>query len=274
MERTIGVFASRPVHAVAAKTLMIDAIRLMSERRISCVVVLEDQEPVGIITERDVVFAANWVLGQTQLLVSEVMTKPVLTAPEEMPLGKACELFREHGIRHLVVLDSRLDMGGVFTQTDLVRALREEVFEGYADISQLMTSEILHVAPGVSARYALSQMARRAVSCVVVADQGRPLGVFSERDVVRLIANGVNLNEVSVGMVMNNSLVTAASSISPFTAINLMLNRSVRRLVVLDTTGEMAGVLTQTDLGRVHNVIGAGAKSFPVTGNHDSPQTA
>ena len=250
MNRTIGQFASRPVYTVDVSAAVLDALKLMSAKRISCVVVVEQGEPIGILTERDVIFASNWVLGQRELLVREVMNKPVLTVSQEMQVLKAYEVFREHRIRHLVVLNDRLDMDAIFTQTDLVRALRGEAFVNFQDISGLMSSQVLHVSPDVSARYALSLMARRAVSCVVVVENGRPCGVFTERDVVRLVAEGVDLTNVSVAMVMSSSLVTASCSTSPDSAIGLMQNHSVRRLVVLNSEGQMAGVLTQTDLGR------------------------
>ena len=250
MKNTIGQFASRPVHTVEVHAKVLSALRLMSEHSISCVVILDQGEAVGILTERDVVFAANWVLGQPDLMIREVMNKPVLTASQEMTVSKAYEVFRDHHIRHLVVLDDRLDLAGIFTQTDLVRALREEAFGNIPDISGLMSCQVLHVAPDVPARYALSQMARRAVSCVIVVDKGRPVGVFSERDVVRLIVEGVDLNRVEVGMVMNASLVTTEQATPPLSAVSLMRKRSVRRLVVLDQVGEMVGILTQTDIGR------------------------
>lgn len=251
MNYTVGQFASRPVFTVDIHATVMTALKLMSNKRISCVVVLDQEEPIGILTERDVIFASNWVLGQNDLLIREVMNKPVLTAGRDMLVSHAREVFREHQIRHLVVLNDRLDMDGIFTQTDLVRALRTEAFANIPDISRLMSCEVLRVAPDVSARYALSLMARRAVSCVVVVDREQPLGVFTERDVVRLVAEGVDLTNVSVGAVMSSSLVTAVSTISPTSAISLMQNHSVRRLVVLDSAGQMTGVLTQTDLGRV-----------------------
>lgn len=250
MSYSIGQFASRPVYTVDVQATVMQALKLMSAKRISCVVVLDQLEPIGILTERDVIFASNWVLGQKELMIREVMNKPVLTASRQLPIDKARELFREHQIRHLVVLNDRLDMDGIFTQTDLVRALREEAFGNFPNISALMSNQVLRVEPTVSARYALSLMARRAVSCVVVVEDGLPRGVFTERDVVRLIAEGIDLTTVPVGMVMSSSLVTASADTAPMAAISLMQNRAVRRLVVLDTAGRMAGVLTQTDLGR------------------------
>jgi predicted transcriptional regulator len=249
--QTIGKFSTNPVVAVEAEATVQEAVQLMSEKCISCIVVLSHGEPIGILTERDVVFAANWLLGQPDLLIKEVMNKPVMTASEGMPIAQAYQVFCQHKIRHLVVLDARLNMSGIFTQTDLVRSLREKAFDGINDVSLLMSSQILHIAPEVSARYALSLMARRSVSCIVVMEDGQPVGMFTERDVVRCVANGVDLSESPVSSVMNSSVYSTPSTATPHDTIGLMLKRSIRRLLVVDDCGEMAGILTQTDIGRV-----------------------
>ena len=251
MNQKIGQYASRPVVAVESATTVLDALRLMSEKRISCVVALAHGEPIGILTERDIVFAANWLLGQPDLLINEVMNKPVMTASEDMTVAQAYRVFSQHNIRHLVVCDTRLDMAGIFTQTDLVRSLPDEAFEGVSDIIELMSSKVLNVAPDVPARYALSLMARRSVSCVVVADGLIPVGMFTERDVVRCVAEEVDLTTASVGDVMCSSIVTTPMTAAPHAAISMMQKESVRRVLVVDDRGGVAGILTQTDIGRI-----------------------
>ena len=251
MKQTIGKFASRPVVAVEAESRAQDALRLMSERRISCVIVLAHDQQVGILTKRDVVFAANWLLVQPNLLIKEVMNKPVMTVSEEMTVAQAYQVFCQHKLRHLVVLDGRLDIVGVFTQTDLVRSMREKAFAGIKDVSKLMTSQVLHVTPDVSARYALSQMAVSAVSCILVVENGKPLGVFTERDVVRIIANSENLTSVTVASVMSPTIIALPTTTSPFDSVMLMLKKSIRRLLIVDEHGDMVGILTQTDINRL-----------------------
>jgi predicted transcriptional regulator len=251
MKQTIGKFSTHPVVAVECETKVQDALKVMSEKRISCVIVLSHGEPIGILTERDVVFAANWLLGQSDILVKEVMNKPVMTASEDMTIAQAYQVFSQHKIRHLVVLDSRLEMVGVFSQTDLVRSLKEKAFDGISDVSLLMSPQVLHVSPDISARYALSLMARRSVSCIVVLENERPVGIFTERDVVRCIANGIDLSAVTVGSVMSPNVISTPSTTAPLETIGLMLKKSIRRLLVVDAQGGMAGILTQTDIGRV-----------------------
>ncbi len=251
MKKTVGGLATRPVVAIESEATVRDALRVMCDRRISCIIVLSHNEPIGILTERDVVFAANWLLGQPDLLVKEVMNKPVMTVSEEMSVAQAHQVFCQHGIRHLVVLDRRLEMTGIFTQTDLVRSLRDKAFSGVRDVSQLMSEQVLHVAPEVSARYALSLMARRSVSCIVVVENGHPVGIFTERDVVRCIAEDLDLSEMPVSSVMSHAIISTPLTTAPDETIGLMLKKSIRRLLVTDEFGAMAGILTQTDLGRV-----------------------
>lgn len=251
MNQTIGKYASRSVIAVDAEANVQQALKLMSENRISCIIVLAHGEPVGILTERDVVFAANWLLGQPELLIKEVMNKPVMTASEDITVAQAYQTFCQHNIRHLIVLDDRLEMVGIFTQTDLVRSLQDQAFDGVTDVTGLMSPEVLHVDYDVPARYALSLMARRSVSCIVVMEEGLPVGMFTERDVVNHIANGIDLANVSVGSVMHQSIISTPVTATPQDSIGLMLKNSIRRLLVVNEEGEMAGILTQTDLGRV-----------------------
>jgi CBS domain-containing protein len=249
--RTIGELASRPVISVEAETPVIEALKMMSARRISCIVVLLNAEPVGILTERDVVFAANWVIGQPSLRIREVMSKPVLTAPAELSVTNAYRLFRKNGIRHLVVLGEQLELSGIFTQTDLVRAFHETIFTDAHAVSLLMTSQVRQVPPSLTARHALSMMASHAISGVMVVEKQQPVGCFSERDVVRLVAAGADIASKPVGTVMTTPIVSISAAASPMCAIDLMRNHDVRRLVVLDERGIMAGVLTQTDLSRI-----------------------
>ena len=77
-------------------------------------------------------------------------------------------------------------------------------------------------------------MARRSVSCVVVVENSIPVGMFTERDVVRCVADGIDLTTASVGDVMNSSIVTAPMTTAPYAAIGMMQERTVRRVLVVD----------------------------------------
>ena len=251
MHHPISLLASQPVVAVDADSVAMEALKLMSAQRISRIVVLENQEPVGILTEQDVAFAANWVVGQPSLRVREVLGKPLLSAPATLTVGEACQLFRENDVRHLLVLDSRMEMTGILTPTELARALKSTIYSGIPDVATLMFRNVLRVFPEVSSRHVLALMASHALSGVVVVEGERPVGVFTEHDAVRLVSAGCDLASLPVGTVMTTPVVKILASASPIQAVDLMHDHDVRQLVVVNGQEDLVGILTQTGLGRV-----------------------
>ncbi len=251
MHLTIGMLASRPVIAVDADTPALQALKLMDAHGISCVLVSRNAEPVGILTERDVVFTANWLIGQPSLRLGEVMSKPVLATSAAVTPSEARQLFQENEVRHLVVLGPRMEISGLFTLTDLVKALKDEVFQEHCRVANLMSRRVLGVAPQATARQALALMASQALSSVVVADAGRPIGMFSARDVVKLVAAERDLAGLPVASVMSAPVVSIQASASPCRAIDLMQKHAVRHLLVTNEQDDLVGILTQTDMSRV-----------------------
>lgn len=250
MHATIGRFTQGPVVTVEANSFVRDSLTLMNSHNIGFLVVLAEGSPAGILTERDIVFAANWMLGQPELQVGEVINKQVVTAELGTTVREACEYFRDRSVRHLVVVDRSGQLSGVFTQTDLIRALDRQAFAEDIRIAALMTPRVLQVSPETSARYALSLMARHAVSGVLVVDEQKPVGFFTEKHVLRLIANDQDLNEFSVGQGQISPAIAISDQDHPVQAISLMKKKSVRRLLVLDHEKLVNGVLTRTDLSR------------------------
>jgi predicted transcriptional regulator len=250
MRSTIGRLASSPVVTVETDSLVREGLALMCAKNVSSLIVLSGTEPVGILTERDVVFAANWMQGQSDLRVGQVMNKQVRTVNRDLTVREVCEIFQACSLRHLVVVDHREQMTGVFTRTDLVQIMDKTVFSDVSDISGLMSPKVWHVVPSTPARYALSLMARHAISGVLVMDAMRPVGFFTEKNILGLITAGRDLADCSIAETTVSPVVETPTSTTPSQAIALMKNRSVRRLLVLDQLGEIAGVLTQTDLSR------------------------
>lgn len=250
MHSTIGRISQGPLVTVEAKSFVRDSIALMDSRQVGFLIVLAEGQPVGILTERDVVFAANWMLGQPDLQVGQVMNKQVITASRGTTVKEACEYFRHREIRHLVVVDRGGQMTGVFSQTDLVRALDRQIFAEEIRIAALMSPRVWQVSPEMSARYALSLMARHAVSGLLVVRELQPIGFFTEKHVLSLIAGEYNLNEFSVGQAQIPQAVVISEQAHPIQAISLMKKKSVRRLLVQNQAGTASGVLTQTDLSR------------------------
>ncbi len=76
-----------------------------------------------------------------------------------------------------------------------------------------------------------------------------PVGIVTDRDIVlEVIAEGVGMDDITVGDIMSNHLVTARESDSLFETIKVMRARGVRRLPVVDGGNELVGILSVDDL--------------------------
>lgn len=101
-------------------------IQSMIDNSYSCMVVVENNVPIGIITERDIVRLMGMFISdkpQRPLRVADVMTVPVETVTESTPLFEALVISSAQKIRHLPVVDASGCLLGLVTQSDLAKAL-------------------------------------------------------------------------------------------------------------------------------------------------------
>jgi len=92
---------------VSPLDLVSTVMDVMIEEDIGAIVAVDEGQPVGIITERDVLERVIKPQKDFELtLVKDVMSKPLITIEAERPMKEALELMREHNVRRLVVTKS------------------------------------------------------------------------------------------------------------------------------------------------------------------------
>ena len=109
---------------------------------------------------------------------------------------------------------------------------------------------VIHsVAPGDTVLKALDAMARHDIGALLVRENGRPVGMFSERDYARkVILQGKASKDTLVREVMSERLIYVPLSQTVEECLAIMTNRHIRHLPVLDEAGELAGFLSIGDL--------------------------
>ncbi len=100
-----------------------DVAKVMSEKNIGTIIIVKDNEPIGIITERDLVkkiCAKN--LRSSEINVNDIISKPLITIQPNSPIELAATLMAENKIRRLpVVKDGKLI--GIITSADIIKDL-------------------------------------------------------------------------------------------------------------------------------------------------------
>ncbi len=175
------------------------AARLMRENNLKAApVVNEDGEPVGLVSVMDLVVSVPEVFAR--LRVRDVMTGDPITVNADDSIGKAIALMRDEGISRLpVVQDGRLV--GILTLHDVivkVLGLRvratlgeiagEKVYSLGNRVKELMHSPVVTARSDEPLVEAVKRMAHHDISCLVVVDGERIVGILSRTDVLEPLA--------------------------------------------------------------------------------------
>jgi CBS domain-containing protein len=125
-----------------------EAARKMWKQQTGSLLVLDGEELVGIITERDILKAVALSTPLDHTPISEVMTKDVVTVGPGTSLREAAKVMADRWIRHLPVLDGS-KLVGIISQRDLsgvlAGALNEpEALEQLVEASELVRERRLH----------------------------------------------------------------------------------------------------------------------------------
>ena len=99
-----------------------------------------------------------------------------------------------------------------------------------------------------TAQYASTILKDRDISFLVVVKESKPVGIISERDIVRkIVAENKQASEIQLESIMSKKFKWVEQNASIESAVQKMLNNNIRRLVVLENE-KLVGVITQTDL--------------------------
>jgi CBS domain-containing protein len=93
-----------------------------------------------------------------------------------------------------------------------------------------------------------STMAQHNVGAVVVVESHAPVGIVTDRDIALALASREATPQTPVVRVMTTPIETIALGDGVFQATQIMSERNIRRLAVVDDEGELAGIVTLDDL--------------------------
>lgn len=118
----------KEVVTIAPSGTIFEAARKMRVENVGAVVVVENEQPVGIVTDRDVALALTVEGVVAAAPVSEIMTSPVVTIWEDEGIFNATQYFLGHGFRRLPIIDRQNRLVGMITTDDLFALLTRELF--------------------------------------------------------------------------------------------------------------------------------------------------
>ena len=119
----------------------------------------------------------------------------------------------------------------------------------YKKLNDIISHKVIGVPPGASVSNTMQIMQNRNISCILILDNKKPVGIFTERDIVRSAEqfDSGSFNE-DIQSLMTCPVLTAEKNKNVHEAYRLMVAHKLRHMVVVDDENRAVGVLTFTDL--------------------------
>jgi CBS domain-containing protein len=124
MPKVVRDIMTKHVVTIDENRTALEAAKIMTEKGISSLIVLKDQNPVGIVTERD--FVKKICIKELKIShvkVNEIMSKIRTFADPDIPIEVAVQRMVNHKIRRLPIMETG-QVVGIITVTDLAKYLR------------------------------------------------------------------------------------------------------------------------------------------------------
>ena len=130
---TVADVMTKSVVSVDASITVNEAAKMMEDAKVGAVIVMENNTPVGIVTDRD--FAVK-VAAHAYMIsspVKQIMSSPLFSINSDESVRTAADLMHDRGIRKLPVIDDG-KVVGIITATDIVNLLAVSVEEDMRDM--------------------------------------------------------------------------------------------------------------------------------------------
>lgn len=251
----VSLLMNSPVVSVTAETTLDVAYRLLAERRISSVPVVDASgRPIGVLSDTDLLRVGRMQpssLAGLQALelpaepVGQHMHKGVTTVTEDTPVATAARLLVDQHIhRVFVVKDDRLI--GVFSTEEVLIALREKRIG--TPVGEVMTTPVHTVFMLAPLSEATARLDRAHVTGLAVVDEHEhPVGVFTKTEALK--ARDMP-TDTTVESVMSYAMLYQNAKTPVFRAAAHAYETRTRRVLVMQER-KLAGVMTGLDFARV-----------------------
>jgi len=116
-------------------------------------------------------------------------------------------------------------------------------------VRDIMASPPVTTTADCTALDAARLMRDRNIGSLIVNDGSRPVGILTERDILaKVVAEGIDPKGVTAGELMSSPILTIAPDADVLDAAISMARHGVRRLPVLNGSGQLAGILCERDI--------------------------
>jgi len=122
------------------------------------------------------------------------------------------------------------------------------------NVEEIMIENVITIDPGTTIEKAVKTMNQHEIGCLIVCENGKPIGIMTERDLLRrVLERGKPPTTVKVEEIMSRPVIYGNPSMELEDAARLMFRKKVKKLPIIKD-GELVGLITLTDLAKTAHI--------------------
>lgn len=197
-ETKVGALVLHPPK-IEADMNVVEVADLMLETGSRAVPVFEDEELIGLITQKDIIKAVSKDESFREERVENLLTE-VLTINKGETIGKAKAMMREHQVARIPVVDNEgalvgsVDVSGIVKTFNVERALQagdrkgDVIPERDSPVSAVMSNNPVRIRKDGDLKDASKKMARNEGLYSIAVEEGKPVGILTPKDIIERVA--------------------------------------------------------------------------------------
>ncbi|MFZ1076198.1 MAG: CBS domain-containing protein [Nitrosotalea sp.] len=250
-----------------------DALFLMQKNDIKRIVIVQNNFPIGIVTERDIGRFLEYdktTKALDKIPVQNIMSRSLVTISAEdhdIAIQSAIRM-DTFQISSVVVVDNDGNLAGIITKSDLTRIF-SSLYSRVYKVSDYMSKKIITCRKSDSLTFALDMLNKNKISRLVVTDnEGKPIGVITYDTFLRnsgffkankstrnYLLPSIDAKEMRVGNLIKDELLTVTTEDDLAIAAKLMTDFKVSGIPVVDREGSLEGVISSTDVVNAYSEV-------------------
>ena len=263
------------------KSITVESTKTMNEVRdimlkldISRIIIIQNQKPVGMVTEKGISRYLYWDNKDNhpldKITISKAMRAPLISVSSDTSIKTCAKLMLDNDISSLIVKEDKdKEEIYIFTKSDLVK-LYSQNYKGQYRVDDLMTRKVFTTSPSNSLHTVLKILLKNRISRVIVTtDDGDIVGIITAKDLMPITAfvegeklhtgKGKNTDHtndmVAIGHVMiardvMNKPILVKSNVDLADAAKIMTDKRISGIPVVDpnNNNQLVGIITKTDI--------------------------
>ena len=233
-----------------ASTSVLDVMRIMETEDTGRIIITDEQVPIGIFTEKDVLKRVVKAGIDPRTEIRGVMTTPVRAVREETHIIEAFGRMYRGKYRHLLVRGRRGKIIGIVSMRRILH-IAVELGQGLSEtrtLGDIEAAPIVSVDQRTSVRETVGTMDQKNVTAVIVMAE-KPAGIFTERDVLKRVATKqIDADKTPIAQVMTAPVVTMPRSSLVGDVLAEMYRRDIRNMPVAEPNGALTGLVSMPEI--------------------------